>query len=194
MSELGHLWFRWWLVSCRSGCQTWWRHQWKHFPRYWPFVRGIHRSLVNSLHKGQWRRALIFSLICALNKRLSKQAWDWWMETPSRPFWRHCNEIIIWIYLDLLDCWQDLWEQISVKGFWIEMQLFQKRKCICNTICKMTTSWFRYQCGNNKSAVPRPVPLKFNRHLASSAAQALTNFKVILTHLPWTKWPPFRRR
>ena len=18
---------------------TWWRHQWKHFPRYWPFVR-----------------------------------------------------------------------------------------------------------------------------------------------------------
>ena len=36
---------------------------WKHFPRYWPFVRGIHRSPVNSLHKGQWRRALIFSFI-----------------------------------------------------------------------------------------------------------------------------------
>ena len=36
----------------------------KHFPRYWPFVRGIHRSPVNSLHKGQWRGALIFSLIC----------------------------------------------------------------------------------------------------------------------------------
>ena len=37
---------------------------WKHFPRYWPFVRGIHRSPVNSPHKGQWRRALMFSLIC----------------------------------------------------------------------------------------------------------------------------------
>ena len=37
----------------------------KHFPRYWPFVRGIHRSPVNSPHKGQWRRALMFSLICA---------------------------------------------------------------------------------------------------------------------------------
>ena len=36
----------------------------KHFPRHWPFVRGIHRSPVNSLHKGQWRGALIFSLIC----------------------------------------------------------------------------------------------------------------------------------
>ena len=38
--------------------------KWKHFPRYWPFVRGIHRLPVNSLHKGQWRGALMFSLIC----------------------------------------------------------------------------------------------------------------------------------
>ena len=39
--------------------------KWKHFPRYWPFVRGIHRSPVNSSHKGQWGRALMFSLTCA---------------------------------------------------------------------------------------------------------------------------------
>ena len=39
--------------------------KWKHFPRYWPFVWGIHRWPVNSQHKGQWRRALMFSLICA---------------------------------------------------------------------------------------------------------------------------------
>ena len=37
--------------------------KWKHFPRYWPFVRGIHRSPVNSPHKGQWCGALVFSLI-----------------------------------------------------------------------------------------------------------------------------------
>ena len=37
--------------------------QWKHFPHNWPFVRGIHRSPVNSPQKGQWRGALIFSLI-----------------------------------------------------------------------------------------------------------------------------------
>ena len=36
----------------------------KHFPHYWPFVRGIHRSPVTSQHKGQWRGALMFSLIC----------------------------------------------------------------------------------------------------------------------------------
>ena len=56
-------------------CQTWintyvtLQHddviKWKHFPCYWPFVRGIHRWPVNSPHKGQWRGALMFSLICA---------------------------------------------------------------------------------------------------------------------------------
>ena len=39
--------------------------KWKQFPRHWPFVRGIHRSPVNSPHKGQWRGALMFSLIWA---------------------------------------------------------------------------------------------------------------------------------
>ena len=35
---------------------SWWRHQMESFPRYWPIVRGIHRSP----HKGQWHWALIF--------------------------------------------------------------------------------------------------------------------------------------
>ena len=39
--------------------------KWKHFPRNWPFVREIHRSPVNCPHKGQWRGALMFSLIYA---------------------------------------------------------------------------------------------------------------------------------
>ena len=38
--------------------------RWKHFPRYWPFVRGIRWLSVNSPHKGQQREALMFSLIC----------------------------------------------------------------------------------------------------------------------------------
>ena len=38
--------------------------KWKHFSRYWPFVWGIHRSPVKSPHKGHWRGALMFSLIC----------------------------------------------------------------------------------------------------------------------------------
>ena len=68
--------------------------KWKHFPRYWPFVQGIHRSPVNSPHKGQKRGALMLSLICALNKRLSKQWWGWWFETLSWSLWRHCNALL----------------------------------------------------------------------------------------------------
>ena len=65
----------------------------KHFPRNLPCVRGIHRSPVNSPHRGHWRGALMFSLICTLIERLSKQSWGWWSETLSRPLWRHCNEM-----------------------------------------------------------------------------------------------------
>ena len=65
--------------------------KWKHFPRYWRFVRGIHRLPVNSPHKGQWRGVLVFSLICALNKLLITQSWGWWFETLSCSWWRHCN-------------------------------------------------------------------------------------------------------
>ena len=49
---------------CNIPVQSWWRHQMETLPRYWPFVRRIHRSPVNSPHKGQWRGALMFSVIC----------------------------------------------------------------------------------------------------------------------------------
>ena len=42
--------------------------KWKQFPRYWPFVREIHRSPVDSPHRGQWRGTLMFSLISAWTK------------------------------------------------------------------------------------------------------------------------------
>ena len=66
--------------------------KWKHFPRYWPFVRGIRRSPVNSPHKGQWRGGVMFSLIYAWMNGWVKQSWGWWFETPSRSLWRHSNE------------------------------------------------------------------------------------------------------
>ena len=57
--------------------------KWKHFPRYWPFVREIHRSPVT--------RSFDVFFDLRLNKRLRKQSWRWWFETPSSPLWRHCN-------------------------------------------------------------------------------------------------------
>ena len=44
------------------------------FPRYWLFVRGIHRLPVNSPHKDQWRGALNGSLIYArINGRVNNR-------------------------------------------------------------------------------------------------------------------------
>ena len=63
--------------------------KWKHLSRYWPFVRGIHQSPVYSPHKGQWRGALMFSLICVWINGSVKQSWSWWFETPSSSLWRH---------------------------------------------------------------------------------------------------------
>ena len=39
--------------------------KWKHFPRYWPFLMGMQWSPKDSPHKGQWRGALMLSLIYA---------------------------------------------------------------------------------------------------------------------------------
>ena len=56
---------RWLTAVCHLRCRHDDAIKWKHFPRYWPFARGIHRSPVNSPHKGQWRGGLMFSLIYA---------------------------------------------------------------------------------------------------------------------------------
>ena len=44
---------------------SWWRHQMETFSALLTICAGIHRSPVNSPHKGQWRGALMLSLICA---------------------------------------------------------------------------------------------------------------------------------
>ena len=69
--------------------------KWKHFPRYWPFVRGIHRSPVKSPHKGQWRGAFVFSLICAWINRLvnDREAGD------LRRYRPHFDVIVMVIWL-----------------------------------------------------------------------------------------------
>ena len=64
--------------------------KWKHFPRYWLFVRGIHWSLVDSLHKSKWRGALMVFFICAWINGWANTR-HWWFGTPSCSLWCHCN-------------------------------------------------------------------------------------------------------
>ena len=83
--------------------------KWKHFPRNWPFVRGIHRSPVNSPHKGQWRGALMFTLICArikgwVNNREAvdlgryRGHYDVTVMICSYVYWLLCNVAVISYY------------------------------------------------------------------------------------------------
>ena len=43
----------------------------KHFPHYWPFVRGIHRSPVDSPHTGPFMPSFYISCVVKLNKLLN---------------------------------------------------------------------------------------------------------------------------
>ena len=87
----------WWIVTQNPSCDHWYflYHgdviKWKHFPRNWPFSQRIHRSPVNSPHKGQWRGALRFSLICAWIS-------DWVNNREAgdlRRYRAHCDVIVM---------------------------------------------------------------------------------------------------
>ena len=64
--------------------------KWRYIPRYWPLCGDFtgpgefpaQRPVTRSFND-------FFDL--RLNKRLSKQSWGWWFETPSRPLCRHRN-------------------------------------------------------------------------------------------------------
>ena len=69
--------------------------KWKHFPRNWPFVSG--KTPVPGEFPAKWPVTRNFDVFFDLrpNKRLSKQSWGWWFETPSRLLWRHPNVKIL---------------------------------------------------------------------------------------------------
>ena len=100
--------------------------KWKHFPRYWPFVRGIHRSTVNSPHKGQWRGALMFSLI-----------WVWingWVNNRETGDLRrnraHYDVIVMgWVKIDqiCIHLYAVLWSHLLC---WIHVHVYTRRSYV----------------------------------------------------------------
>ena len=64
--------------------------KWKHYPRYWPFVREFTDPRWISHTKAS--DAELWCFLWSATKRLSKQSCGWRFETPSCPFWRHRNE------------------------------------------------------------------------------------------------------
>ena len=75
--------------------------KWKPLPRHWPFVRGIHRSPVNSPHKGQWHGALMFALICVWTN-------VWVNNRKDGDLRYHCTQHYV-IVMDLLNNLALIW-------------------------------------------------------------------------------------
>ena len=59
-------WLLWYMTASWHGeiSHSWWRHQMETFSALLAICAGNSSVPVNSLHKGQWRGALMFSLIC----------------------------------------------------------------------------------------------------------------------------------
>ena len=72
---------------------TWWRHQMETFSALLALCAG--NSPVHGEFPAQRPVTRSFDVFFdrRLEKRLSKQSWGWWFETPSRSLWRHCNEL-----------------------------------------------------------------------------------------------------
>ena len=58
----------------------------------------------------------VFFDLCP-NKRLSKQSWGWWFETPSDSSWRHSNDMCLYTHN------MAMWVQKLMFGF---LSLFPK--------------------------------------------------------------------
>ena len=73
---------------------AWWRYQMETFSALLALCAGNSLAPLNS-PQVTWSFDVFFDL--RLNKRLNKQVGGWWLETPSRSLWRHCNDFFGWL-------------------------------------------------------------------------------------------------
>ena len=116
-------WLRWWFDLDQKTVMmnnihvdiSWWRHRMETFSALLAICAGIHRFLVNSPHKGQWRGALMFSLLYVwiygwVN---SREAGDLIQDSrfKHRLFRENTN---IHIYNNIMNIWQNMFLNGSI--------------------------------------------------------------------------------
>ena len=77
---------------------TWWRHQMETFSALLALCAGNSPVTVEFPTQRPVTRSFAVFFDLRLNQRLRKQSWGWWFDTPSRPLWRHCNEVRVFDY------------------------------------------------------------------------------------------------
>ena len=81
-----------WSVTDKNWRPNYWRHQMETFSALLAICAGNSPVTGEFPAQGPVTRSFDVFVDPRLNKRLSKQSWGWWFETPSRPIWRHCNK------------------------------------------------------------------------------------------------------
>ena len=80
------------IYYTRGKCSlSWWRHQMEIFSALLVLCVGNSPAIGEFPAQRPVTRSFGIFFDLRLNKRLSKQSWGWWFETPLRPLWRHCN-------------------------------------------------------------------------------------------------------
>ena len=118
--------------------------KWTHFPRYWPFVRGIPLSPVNSPHKGQWRGALMFFFHLRSNKRLSKQWWG----GDCRRYRAHYDVTVMGFVL--CNVWYMLYLMYRI---WPRYNSAQLYRAVCVTLFSYCITQMHYTCCPNLAII-----------------------------------------
>ena len=98
--------------------------------RYWPFVRGIHRSPLNSPHKGRWRGALMFHWSAPEQLSKNRDAGDWLR--------RHRAPYDVTVMMNVFPLWSLLrlrasanWITIDISWWRHQMEIFSTSLAIC---------------------------------------------------------------
>ena len=73
---------------------SWWRHQMETLSALLALGAGNSPVPDEFFAQRPVTRSFYVFFDLRLNKRLSKQSWDWWCETQSGSLWRHCNVCI----------------------------------------------------------------------------------------------------
>ena len=144
---------------------TWWRHQMETFSALLAICAGP--------HKGQWRGALMFSLIYAwINRSVNNgEAGD---------FRRYC------VHYDVIVMWNRISKMVTI--------LFRP-ECI-NALYHTLNECFEHShfSSNLYSFIYSNEIYQLRKYVDWLFIFAIRGISVMLTHLPWTKWPPLRRR
>ena len=85
------IYFRVTSLALHGTLYTWWRHQMETFSVLLAICAGNSPGSDEFPAQGLVTRSFDIFFDLRLNKRLSKQSWGWWFETPSCPLLRHCN-------------------------------------------------------------------------------------------------------